>query len=304
MTSKKWKKYEIKVYEAVKRLSPKDKIEHNIKVTGSLSKSRRQIDVSKNRDLPNDFLIYECKDHKRRLDTPKVEELYTKLKDVGAIKGAIVSNSSFTAGAVNMAKELGISLYALVDTKDKDILPKLFATVFIEDTYLKSFSISLTSSDPKAIQIIQTSPSEICFKNSRGNFFSAYNVISKLWNEGKDLIQKPGFYAYHPIKITGDVGIWANKRDEPIIVRGVAFNYEVAKRNHLSRVEIIEANGLFNVHEGSFQAHGTLTTAPITPYEIQTDSEPTDLTLKEAQATFKFAITSVMPKNPRKEIVK
>jgi len=304
MASTKWEKYEIKVYEAVKRLNPKDKVEHNIKVTGSLSKTRRQIDVSKNRDLPNDFLIYECKDHKKHLDTPKVEELFTKLKDVGAKKGAIVSNSLFTSGAVNIARELGISLYALVNTKDKAILPKLFATVFIEDTYLKSFSVSFTSSDPKAVQIIQTSPSDVCFKNPKGNYFTAYTVISRLWNKGEDLIQKPGFYAYHPIKITGNVGIWINKRGKPIIVRDVVFNYEVAKRNHLSKMEIIEANGLFNVHEGSFQAHGSLTTAPIKPYEIQAISEPTELTLEEAQATFKFAITSIMPKNPREEVTK
>lgn len=300
MSDKLWKKYETKVYKSVKILYPEDKVEHDIKIKGKLSNTKRQIDVSKNKEIPNDFLVYECKDHKRPLDISKVEELYVKLKDVGAKKGAIVSNSPYTKSAKKIAKELGISLYALIDTRDKKILPKIFASVFIKDVFLKSFSFLFRSYDPRSTLALSTSPSQIYLKDSNKKFYSIYSTVRQLWNGEKDFTQKPGHYIYYPTKIKGDIAIWFKKNEKPLIVNNIAFKYEVAKRNHLSKVEIIEANGLLDIHNNSFHAYGTLTTDKITPYEIQMNSMPTNLTVEEAKTTLKLSMISIMPEIPPK----
>ncbi len=297
--SMKWQKYEVKVFETVKTLFPKDNVEHNIRVEGKFSKTKRQIDIAKNRNLPNDFLIYECKDHKNPIDTPKLEELFGKLKNIGAKAGAIVSNSGFTKGALNASEEFDIALYSLINTKDKEILPQLFATVFIEDTYLKSFSFSFQSSSEDACLVQKHSPAEIFFRGSDRKLFSVYDVMRDLWNKGEDLVFKPGQYIYHPVKIKGDIEIVIHNK--AVLVHDLAFPYSVAVRNNISKVKIIEASGMLDVVQGSFHAFGNLITENITPYKIQMESKPTDLTIDRTGATFKMVIRSVMPDSPPKK---
>ncbi len=302
--AKKWKNYETKVYETVRLLHPKENVEHNIKIKGKLSETPRQIDVSINRHLPNDFLIYECKDLKRLLDTPKIEELYGKLMNVGAKRGAVVSNSRYTSGAMRTAKELGISLYNLIDTKDTNILPRIYASVFLQDTYLKSFSFLFQSSDPEAYKLTQIPPTQIYFDGPPNFSLSGYAVVRNIWNDSNDLIKKPGRYIYHPTRITSDVFVFAKDEKKPIVVDNVKIFYEVAMRNHLSKVKIIEANGLFDANSGSFQAYGNLKTDKITPYEIQKNSKPTELTLEQAKATFSITMQSIMSEIPGKKMNK
>lgn len=51
---------------------------------------------------PNDydFMAFEYKDHARPTDIPLIEAFSTKLIDIGAARGAMVSNSGYTEGAV------------------------------------------------------------------------------------------------------------------------------------------------------------------------------------------------------------
>jgi hypothetical protein len=51
---------------------------------------------------PNDcdFMAFECKDHALPIDTPLIETFSTRLIDIGAARGAMVSNSGYTEGAV------------------------------------------------------------------------------------------------------------------------------------------------------------------------------------------------------------
>jgi len=302
MTNKtpKWKKYQSKTYKTLKRLKPKSEVEHDVYQKGRLSKSKRQIDVAVDRKIKNDFIVYECKDQKRPIDTPEIEKLNTKLKDVQSKNGAVVSNSRFTSGAKNMARALGINLYNLIDAKDKNIVPQPYAKVFLEDTYLKSYGLTFSSNDSNAKLATVTKPTEIYFKNPKGGFYSTYDIIRMLWNKGKDLTYKPGSYMYHPIRIIGDVGLWIKKQE--IVAKKIAFRYVVDKRNHIAKVKIVEARGLYNVEEGTFQAFGSVASAPIIPYQIQKQTEPTKLTLKEAlkqkKVTFALSMNSVMPKKP------
>lgn len=54
--------------------------------------------------------VVECRDHSTKLDVTHVDAFHSKLSDVRANKGVIVSPVGFTATAVSKAKRLGISL--------------------------------------------------------------------------------------------------------------------------------------------------------------------------------------------------
>src|SRR5689334_12865736 len=118
---KKGRYYEEKTAKLVQRFNPKAQVMHGIRITGKLTKISREVDVQLIDPSQYDTIIFECKDHKVKVDIELVEALVTKLKDLGSKKGAIVSNSGFTKGAYSAATAHGIDLLSIVDTGDDKI---------------------------------------------------------------------------------------------------------------------------------------------------------------------------------------
>ena len=287
----KWEKFEEKTHEIVKELNPHLNVYKNVYIKGKLSKGRRQVDVQLVEPSSYDFIAFECKDYKRPLDVPKIEAFATKLKDIGAKHGSIVSNSSYTQPSINMAKELNIDLLALVDTGDSDIRTKLHAPSMISDTMLKSMRISISTKqsfigsicpDPKVLRLVVDS----------GKTATVYEVFARLWNE-EQLLRKPGNYVYTP----------PNQNQKQIItnegklvnLETLNFHYEVVERHFVGDIEIVDAVGIYNVQENSFQTKEIITEG-IIPYEKERIwKELTPDEAKSAKVTFGLVCSSMLP---------
>lgn len=288
---KKWKKFEEKTHEVVKNLNPKSEVYKNVFLKGKLSRGRRQVDVQLIDPSNYDFIAFECKDYKVPLDVPVIEAFNTKLLDIGAKKGSIVSNSSYTKTAINMATELGIDLLALVDTGDKDIRTKLFAPSMISDTMLKSMGLSFStkasfsgsvSQDPKVLRLVV----------DNGETATVYEVIARLWND-KQLVQKSGSYVYTPNN-QNQKQILTNE-GEIVTLDTLNFRYDVVERHFVGNVDIINATGIYNVREKSFQTREIIT-ENIAPYEKEKVwKEITPEEVKNTKITFGLVCTSLMP---------
>lgn len=114
MTKGTWRKFEELTEDIFKKLlqNPSfEKVERDVKVPGK--EGLRQIDVlitTRTAGL-NLKTAIECKDHKSKISIGTVDAFHSKLMDINANKGIIVSSNGFSSKAIAKAKRLGISLY-------------------------------------------------------------------------------------------------------------------------------------------------------------------------------------------------
>lgn len=111
----KWKKFEKLVAGIHKMKERGAEVTFDDKIVGKRTGEERQIDVSvRFRHGYYGYLIaIECKDYKNRVSVDKVEAFRTKLEDIGADKGIMVSPCGFQKGAVKTAKAYDIELFTL-----------------------------------------------------------------------------------------------------------------------------------------------------------------------------------------------
>ena len=299
MKKKKWEKFEESSYKVVQSLNPLAQVYKNIHIEGQLSKVKRQVDVQLVKPEEYEFIAFECKDYGRPLDVPIVEAFNTRLRDIGAKKGAIVSNSPYTQGAQNMASKLGIDLLNLVDTKNKNIRAKLYASLLLSDTSVKSFRLRLASFSPQIRLPLDIR--EVVFIDKNSQKGTAYEIFASLWNEENSGLSKtPGIYEYRPPqpenkKIIGLDG-------EIIIPSEIVFIYEVVERHFAGQIEMIETQGLYNVKEHSFQTK-SMQTAPIVAYEIEQkwpeiSAEEAEKGREEGRFSMAIGCSSILPEKP------
>jgi Restriction endonuclease len=87
---------------------------------GHDSKTLRQVDVVI-RGVVNQYrilVIVECKDEARPVDLGTIEGFVSKIKDVRANKGVMVSTSGFTSAAIELARAHCIDTRTYVDTEN------------------------------------------------------------------------------------------------------------------------------------------------------------------------------------------
>src|SRR5690606_23782735 len=94
-----------------------ENVEHNVKLNGS--DGTRQIDVLvSSESVGIKFLtIIECRDFKNKLSISSIDGFHSKLVDVKANKGIIISRKGFSSKAISKAKRLGISLCTADETE-------------------------------------------------------------------------------------------------------------------------------------------------------------------------------------------
>jgi hypothetical protein len=112
---------------------PNAKVERNVYLDSPYGK--RQIDVLITMQIPDSELriVVEGKDNSRKLSIKQVDEYHSKLLDVHASKGILISKLGFSQAAKLKAKALNIDLYTLKDSLDihdlKIVVPFLIEEV-------------------------------------------------------------------------------------------------------------------------------------------------------------------------------
>lgn len=296
---KNWKHYELKTKQIVSKVDKDKKVFHNVGIVGKLSKVKRQIDVQLVNPNQFDFIAIECKDHKRKIGVETIEAFASKLQDVGAKRGAVVSNSPFSKPAVNMATSLGIDLLTLVDTGDSSIRTKLFAGMFIKDTFVKSLRVRIKFSSSLPIYF---KDEKIQFVLANGKIIAAYEIFQKLWNETGDLRDKEGLWAYTPPypnkkRVRGPKG--------PVPIDDVKFIYEVKTKVFFGKIKIINAEGIYDVKKQKFTCTSrSFTTEKIVPYKLEKIwKEVNSIEEVKGKYTFGLEVKSLLPKKLKKKIL-
>lgn len=106
-----WKNFEKLIALIHKLTAPNATVKHNQKKMG-LSGRQRQLDVTMSQKigLHEVFIVIECKHQKRRVGIATIDAFVTKLRDVQASLGVIVSSGTFDNGARAQAERNNITL--------------------------------------------------------------------------------------------------------------------------------------------------------------------------------------------------
>lgn len=117
----KWKEFEQLVAEIYRQATPEATVKHNFFIVGK-SGRRRQIDVSieSTQGLHTYFTVVECKRYARRVGIRDVEAFVTKIHDVRADKGVMVSVVGFDDGARAQAAQHNITLLSYREARETD----------------------------------------------------------------------------------------------------------------------------------------------------------------------------------------
>src|SRR5215213_6471237 len=108
---KKWEEFETLIAELQAQTAPNADVQHNQRVKGRSGRFRQlDITLSQKVGLYPVFIVIECKHYRRRVGIEKVEAFVTKLRDVGASHGVMISNTGFDEGAKSIAKDNLVTL--------------------------------------------------------------------------------------------------------------------------------------------------------------------------------------------------
>ncbi len=112
--------YELFVKHLVEELSAESGVEvcHQRQYQGRISGRAIKIDVSFETEVIGSkiLVLVECKNYNKAVPVDDVEEFHSKIDDIGAHKGIIVTTVGYQEGAIKTAKGRGIALALL--TKD------------------------------------------------------------------------------------------------------------------------------------------------------------------------------------------
>ena len=119
-SSPEWREFEKLAADIQRQLAPGARVETNIKLQGKRSGIERQIDIFVQQTVGQYEIriIIDCKDYKKPVDVKDIEAFMGMVEDVGANKGAMIAATGFTSTAKQRAKDAGIDLYQLVETRD------------------------------------------------------------------------------------------------------------------------------------------------------------------------------------------
>lgn len=121
VTRQQWEGFELLVAQIETEAAPTATVQHNIKLPGK-SGVPRQIDVAVQQvvGLHKVLIVIECKHHRQAVDINTVGEFASKLEDVRASEGVLVSPVGYTSGAKDLARDRGIWLRTLKEAVEED----------------------------------------------------------------------------------------------------------------------------------------------------------------------------------------
>lgn len=222
----------------------------NVIVQGKLSEVGREVDVQLVDPNQYDFVAFECKDHARPIDVPFIEAFSTKLIDIGAERGAMVSNSGYTEGAIKMASKLGIDTLALVDTGDAAIKTQVAATTLVRDLFVQGIGVGLAAAGK-----LPTNADELILTNRHGRERPASEVVQRAWSE-RQIPHAPGD---HPLPLVRwGFREWHTPESKGAIP-GLDIWVRIAERCHVGGLAVRNSEGLYNVRTGTYETKSFIT---------------------------------------------
>jgi len=117
----KWKEFEVLIAKIQSELAPSATVEHNRRIRGRSGRSRQvDIAVTQSIGIYPVLIAVECKRYRRSVKLDKVEAFVTKLRDIGANQGVMISATGFDEGAKAIARENGVTLLSYRQATEAD----------------------------------------------------------------------------------------------------------------------------------------------------------------------------------------
>lgn len=107
------------------------------------------------------FCVIECKDLSKKVGVEVIREFRSKLEDIGATKGAIVSAKGFTRGAIQKARSYNINLYRLVDAQSRKWQDEAIIPILVTHIYLTKVEPSIVYTATGNVMTMTDSNGEI-----------------------------------------------------------------------------------------------------------------------------------------------
>jgi hypothetical protein len=240
------KYFEKKTHHILSRLNPSKDVMPDVRIVGKLSESSRQLDVILRDPGEYDFIAFECKDEKVPIGTPTIEGYHTKLMDVGAKHGAIVSNSPFSRGARRMAVRLKIDLLHLVDTGDEAIKTKLLAPSGVVHERVKIWHLAFSQKPLEGFPFTTPDYSKVVVRGPDGVSKKIKQLACEFWDElGESVTNGTVIKEFHDLILEVN-----SKRIElPVLKITLELDFEY----RYGSMDITQSEGIYNVRDGTYQ---------------------------------------------------
>jgi hypothetical protein len=257
----KWMEFEKKAFEIQKSLSSANsEVTHNDLIHGQESKTDRQIDISIRSKVGTYSILVavECKDYKNPVDVTEVEAFISKIRDVRAHKGVMISARGFTEAARNRADHNDIDLRRLIDTESVDWGANIAVPCLLQRTYMASCTIEVHDFIELPYQTDRLMALEL--KNESGEIVGTFqDVLHRKW----DSKEVPHSVGRHRITIGTKLTTEFNGATQV----GAIYSDVAVEQAFYSGMVPIHFQGLINVKSGGIITRQILTGA-ISPIAI------------------------------------
>lgn len=142
-TGKKFEKLAESIFQKLVKNPDFEKVEHNVMFDGADGK--RQIDVLVRSETCGMDLttVIECKDYNKKIPVSVVDGFHSKLMDINANKGILISRKGFSSKTISKANRLGITLCTADETEAENWKSIIDLPVILEELHLIDFNINV-----------------------------------------------------------------------------------------------------------------------------------------------------------------
>lgn len=257
-----WKDFEKLVQKIQQELTPHAQVTRDEKIVGQ-SGSPNQCDVVVRAKVGqfDFFCVIECKDLSEKVGVEMVREFRSKLDDIGAMKGAIVSAKGFTHGAMQFASHYNINLYKLVDAQNRKWQEEAIIPILVTQIYLTKAETSIVDrATGKMISMIDSngeivSQDHIYLIDIRENRYMRFReLIEREWDR---IFQKHLPVMNEIFETEGDRYLIA-MREGPDLPISIRYKFFPEITYHYGNIPLIECQGFIDQETGALLTNGYL----------------------------------------------
>ncbi len=216
MYKKNWKQFEELVLRIQNDIAKDAIVSHNESLIDK-SGIKRQIDVLIKQKIGFDeaLIIVECKRHKHPIPIGLIESFCTKLKDLNASYGILVSSNGFTKGAIKKAELHNVKLYSIESALEENWKKIVGKAAWLD--FIKSEIESLrVETIPNELQNLSF---ESEFLDNEGNIFSLKQIFETA-KDKFDINEEPG---NHRLTILFEHELFSKNENSLITEMNVSF---------------------------------------------------------------------------------
>jgi len=186
-----WKRFECLTQKIQKQLTPNAKVRHNEFVIGK-SGAKNQLDVTVRALIGQYeyFCVIECKDWGSKVGINTIRAFNSKVDDVNAKQGVIVSAKGFTSEAKKYADIHNIILYKLVDAESEKWNEAALIPIIVGRINLNTAEVEIIDNQTKNIISIMDGAGDVVgvdrlylYESEKNRYIKLRSFLEERWDE-------------------------------------------------------------------------------------------------------------------------